>query len=278
MLTLLDRSLDRNCQGYCRREFLKIGALSLFGGLSLPNLLAARASAAPVSRFVKDKAVVLLFLQGGPSHIETFDPKMSAPAEVRGIFGEVPTALPGITFGATFPKLAKMADRIAVVRSYGSRNGDHSYLSVTGGGNPLKASMSALYTRVAGAIHPQTGLPNNVLLLPEAVQPGLKLNGNFETSARPSAPSTRPAAANSRKRCSCRWSRNASATVAPCSASWTPCAAGPTPPAPGRAWIVSSSKPSTWWRAASRPRLTCRRKTRRCWRSTTPASSSVWKK
>ena len=69
MLTLLDRSLDRNCQGYCRREFLKIGALSLFGGLSLPNLLAARLTA-PASRFVKDKAVVLLFLQGGPSHIE----------------------------------------------------------------------------------------------------------------------------------------------------------------------------------------------------------------
>lgn len=185
MLTLRDRSPDRNCQGYCRRDFLKIGTLSLFGGLNLPNLLAARASGAPASRFVKDKAVVLLFLQGGPSHIETFDPKMIATEDVRGAFGEVATTLPGITFGATFPRLAKMAEKIAVVRSYGSKNGDHSYLSVTAAGNPLKAAMSALYTRVAGPIHPRTGLPNNVLVLPEAVQPGLKLGSNFETSALP---------------------------------------------------------------------------------------------
>ena len=56
---------------------------------------------------------MLLFLQGGPSHIEFFDPKMTAPAEVRSITGEVQTKLPGITFGGTFPKLAQMTDKIA---------------------------------------------------------------------------------------------------------------------------------------------------------------------
>ena len=110
---------------------------------------------------------------------------MTAPAEVRSITGEVKTTLPGITFGGTFPKLAQMADQLAVVRYYASRNGDHSYLSVTGGGNPLKAAMGALYARVAGPTHPRTGMPNNVLVLPEAVQPGLKLQGNFETGALP---------------------------------------------------------------------------------------------
>ena len=59
----------------------------------------------------------LVFLQGGPSHIEFFDPKMTAPDGVRSITGEVQTSLSGVTFGGTFPKLAKMADRIAVVRS-----------------------------------------------------------------------------------------------------------------------------------------------------------------
>src|SRR6202035_5295029 len=79
MITLVDRAYAHTCQGYCRRELLKIGSLGLLGGLTLPNLLASRAQASPAPRLVKDKAVVLLFLQGGPSHIELFDPKMSAP-------------------------------------------------------------------------------------------------------------------------------------------------------------------------------------------------------
>ena len=62
--------------------------------------------------------MVMLWLQGGASHIETFDPKMTAAAEYRGMFGEVATSLPGVTFGATFPKLAAMADKLAVVRSF----------------------------------------------------------------------------------------------------------------------------------------------------------------
>jgi hypothetical protein len=152
-------------------------------------LLAAKAQAANgygSGRPVTGKAVVLLFLQGGPSHIELFDPKMNAPEQIRSSTGEVQTALPGITFGGTFPKLARLANQFTVVRNYASRNNDHSYLSITsGGGNPLKASMSAMYTRVAGPINPRNGMPTNVLILPEAVQPGLKLGGNFETGALP---------------------------------------------------------------------------------------------
>lgn len=185
MLTILDRAFDRNCQGFCRREFLRIGGLGLLGGLGLPQLLESRAQAASSGRPVKDRSVVLLFLQGGPSHIEFFDPKMTAPQEVRSCTGEVQTALPGITFGGTFPKLAKLLHRFTVVRSYGSRNNDHSYLSVTSARNPLKAAMSALYTRVAGPINARTGVPTNMLILPEAVQPGLKLGSNFETGALP---------------------------------------------------------------------------------------------
>ena len=103
MFTLLDRKNDRNCQGVSRREFLRIGSLGLLGGsLSLPALLQSRAQAAAAGRMVKDKSVVLLFLQGGPSHIEFFDPKMTAPEEIRSITGEVQTTLPGITFGGSF--------------------------------------------------------------------------------------------------------------------------------------------------------------------------------
>lgn len=186
MLTIADTRNTRHCQGYSRREFLRIGSLGLLGGLTLPDLLRARAAAAQTgTTLLKDRAVVLLFLQGGPSHIEFFDPKMSAPEDVRSMTGEVQTDLPGITFGGTFTKLAKLTDKIAVVRSYASMNADHSYLSVTAGGNPLKAAMGALYARVVGTTNPRTGIPTNCLVLPEAVESGLKLQGNFETGALP---------------------------------------------------------------------------------------------
>ena len=184
MFTLLDHQPDRNCQGFTRREFLRIGSLG-FGGLSLASLLQARASAAVPARAVKPKSVVLLFLQGGPSHIECFDPKMSAPAEFRSIFGEVKTSLPGITFGGTYPQLAAMADRFSIVRSYGSKNAGHSYGRVVSGNNQMEASASSVYSRVVGTNHPVTGIPTNTLILPEAIQPDMKIGRNFETNALP---------------------------------------------------------------------------------------------
>jgi len=184
MLTLCDPRHDRNCQGLSRREFLKIGGLGFGGLLTLPHLLAARSQAAALGKVVKDRSVVLLFLQGGPSHIELFDPKMTAPSEIHSITGEVQTKLPGITFGGTFHKLAAMADKLAIVRSYGSQNANHTYQSVTAG-NPLNASFGSIYARVAGANHPRTGMPSNILVLPEAVHDGLALEKNFETDALP---------------------------------------------------------------------------------------------
>src|SRR5476649_2850850 len=98
MLTIRDSRPVRHCQGSSRREFLRIGSLGLLGGLGLPDLLAAKAQAGQAGKVWKDRSVVLLFLQGGPSHIEFFDPKMAAPADIRSITGEVQTKLPGITF------------------------------------------------------------------------------------------------------------------------------------------------------------------------------------
>lgn len=184
MLTIRDTRPDRNCQGFARRDFLRIGALGL-GSLTLPGWLAARAAAKDAGSLVRDKAVVLLFLQGGPSHLEFFDPKMSAPSEIRAQFGEVATGWPGITFGSHFARLARLSSRLSIVRSYGSGNGGHTYQEVVSGNNKLKATMSAVYARVAGTNHPTLGTPRNILVLPEAVDPNLKLGGNFETSALP---------------------------------------------------------------------------------------------
>ncbi|MDG2122390.1 MAG: DUF1501 domain-containing protein [Verrucomicrobiales bacterium] len=183
MLSISDRRRDRNCAGFHRRDFLRVGSLGL-GGLSLPWLLQEKArAAAGQPSALRGKSVVLLFLQGGPPHIEMFDPKMDAPSDYCSAQGEVRTSFAGETFGATLPKLAKMAHKLSVVRSFGSKNGGHTYDKVTTGGNALKASMGSMFARLAGTNHPVSGLPSNVLVLPEAVQEGLKLEKNFESQA-----------------------------------------------------------------------------------------------
>src|SRR5262245_36950170 len=96
-----------------RRDFLRIGSLAL-GGLGLPMLLPGRGAAASHD-VVTGKSVLFLFLHGGPSQIETFDPKMNAPAEVRSTTGETASRSPGITFGGTFPKLAQRSDKLTVI-------------------------------------------------------------------------------------------------------------------------------------------------------------------
>lgn len=173
-----------------RREFLRIG--TSLGGLALPGWLAAKASAAGTA--VKPRSVIVLNLQGGPTQFETFDPHMQAPAEIRSITGEIPTALPGVTFGAGFPQLAALADRMAVVRSY--RHGMSSHgpaaMHVMAGGNPTGAMMGALYTRVAGLTSQQTGMPRNVLLTARAM--GTQYKALYYNAERVSQHGTLPAA------------------------------------------------------------------------------------
>ena len=166
MIRITSNELTHNCEGSSRREFLRIGAIGL-GGLTLSKMLVL---AGENSNVVRDKAVVVLNLQGGPTQVETFDPKMTAPREYRAMFGEVKTSLPGITFGSQFPMLAKLAHKMAVVRSYRHGIGSHgpAALHVAAGGNPTKACMASLYARVAGITNPKTGLPNNTIIIPAA--------------------------------------------------------------------------------------------------------------
>src|SRR5215813_14233413 len=104
---------QRFCDGISRRNFLKIGALGL-GGLSLPQLLQAEAQSG-VRR--SHKAVIMIFLPGGPSHQDMFDLKMDAPLEIRGEFKPIPTNVPGIQICEHLPLLAKLADKYTVIRS-----------------------------------------------------------------------------------------------------------------------------------------------------------------
>ncbi len=166
MLTLVDSHGK-----WGRREFLRIGGLAL-GGLTLPQLLASQA-AATERLGVTEKSVIFLFLHGGPSQFETFDPKMTAPAGVRSVTGEIPTKLPGVTFGTTLPRLAALADRFAVVRSFTTGNGNHDIKPIVCP-QTFNANIGAHYARIVGANHPVSGLPTNVALFPRAIDPDRK--------------------------------------------------------------------------------------------------------
>ena len=177
MLTVCTGIGSRHCDGWSRRDFLRVGALSL-GSLTLPQLLALRASGASRDLpYVRDKSVVMLYLSGGASHIETFDPKMTAPAGTRSVTGETSTTLPGVTYGGTFPGLAAQADRMAVVRSFAHRVGSHeqAHVHVLSGGTDPEGkqargfSMGSCYTRLRGANHPDSGLPTYTLLTEEEI-------------------------------------------------------------------------------------------------------------
>ncbi len=152
-----------------RRTFLQVGGLTL-GGLSLADLLRVRTEAAGSVNPLTGKSVVFLFMHGGPSQTETFDPKMTAPDGVRSVTGEVSTAIPGVTFGATFTRLASLADKLAVVRSFVTGDGRHDIKPIvckdTGGAN-----IGSIYARVAGANRIDNGLPTNVALFPRSVDP-----------------------------------------------------------------------------------------------------------
>lgn len=175
MLTIF----DRNKLG--RRSFLRIGSMAV-AGTALPSLAGMQAIAAEARRAVKDKSVIFLFLHGGPSQTETFDPKMSAPAGVRSATGEIATSLPGVTFGGTFPKLASRAHQMTVVRSFTTGNANHDIKPIVCP-ETIGANLGSLYSRIAGANHPTKGIPTNTMLFPRAVdastQPGTMAFGKF---------------------------------------------------------------------------------------------------
>src|SRR5436190_20373282 len=122
---------DFLCPGpMTRRDWLKVGGLSLGAlvsgvGPSLSQLLAVE-SASPRRALSKDFSVILFWANGGPSHLDTFDLKPDAPAEIRGPFKPTRTNVPGMDINEHLPTLAKMADKFTLVRSLHHQRGEHS--------------------------------------------------------------------------------------------------------------------------------------------------------
>jgi uncharacterized protein (DUF1501 family) len=174
MLDLLRaRPLKAKCDGTSRREFMQVGTLGLFG-LTLPQLLRARAAAAEAGKAKKNVSIVLLFLDGGASQFETFDPKMEAPQEYRSLFGSTQTTLPGHDFCALLPKMAKLTDKMAVVKSFTHKDNDHGgathwvktgypwppeFFGKAGSIPQQNPSIGSMIARTLGPINKQTGVP-----------------------------------------------------------------------------------------------------------------------
>lgn len=120
MLSFLGKP-QRTCDGVSRRTFLQVGALAL-GGLTLPGLLKARAASGSASN---RKSIILVWLAGGPSHIDMYDLKPNAPAEVRGEFKPINTNVPGVQIGEHLPLQSKIFGKLSVVRSAYHTNAGH---------------------------------------------------------------------------------------------------------------------------------------------------------
>jgi hypothetical protein len=125
MLSILGPA-SRLCDGVTRRELLRVGALSLFGGMTTPRLLQARDSGP--ARTQRARSVIMFNLLGGPSHIDMFDLKPHAPAEIRGEFGPIATSLPGLSICEHLPNLARLMHKACLIRTFSHGFNSHDPL------------------------------------------------------------------------------------------------------------------------------------------------------
>jgi hypothetical protein len=194
------QSAIRNCLRPSRRDFLRVGSLAALG-LGLTNLFALRASGGAAIP-AKAKSCIMIWLDGGPSHLETFDLKPDAPAEVRGPFAATKTNVPGIEICDQFVRLAQRMDRAAIIRSMTSPLGEHNlgaHYLLTGYQPTPALEYPAIGSVVAHLDSAERTLPGHIAV-PNFGVGGKRISGNgylpaqarpFEVGGDPSKPDFR---------------------------------------------------------------------------------------
>lgn len=176
----IGEAADRNCEGLSRREILQVGGLGLLG-LSLADTWTGKAQGSPdTTSMGREPSCIFIFLSGGPSHFETFDPKPSAPVDIRGPYGVIPTRVTGIQISELLPQIAQQMDKCALIRTMTSSDGGHSGVFMLSGGNRGAASYGAVLQKLKGST--RSGMPPFVHVGP----PGyLATAGNLGTPFSP---------------------------------------------------------------------------------------------
>jgi hypothetical protein len=199
-------STSRYCDGVSRRSFLKLGVAGM-ASVGLPQLFAARARSAETGS-TRNTSVILLWLDGGPSHMDLYDLKPDAPAEYRGIWRPIRTRVPGFDISELFPRQARVTDKFSIVRSLHHNTGDHfagghrmltaKDMGVSGANNSQRfPGIGAIVAREVGSRRP--GVPAYVAV-PQAASIGLNpgyFGGHmlgahlnpFQTGGDPNSPS-----------------------------------------------------------------------------------------
>jgi hypothetical protein len=205
MLNVTTGDRYRHCNGLTRRSFLQAGFLGV-AGLSLPGWLKLKAESAAQNKATRNTAVILIWLDGGPTHLDTYDLKVKAPAEYRGPFKPIKSNVPSLDICELLPLQAKVMDKFGVVRSLAHTTGDHfagahwmltGYLGSTAANlDPMYPSAGSIAAKVRGPN--RAGLPAYVAV-PYAASVGLIPGYNsaaylgtsynpFQTGGDPSAP------------------------------------------------------------------------------------------
>lgn len=187
MLTVWGEEQRRLCDGISRRSFLKVGALAV-GGLTLADLLRLRAQGESRGG-ASGKAIIMVYLNGGPSHIDLYDMKPNAPVEYRGEFRPIRTNVPGMDICELMPLQAKIADRLAIIRNMRFRQQGHTapelYTGFLDGKRPSIGSVVSKLRSDAGIRTPMppyvylgdanhVGQPGFLGAAHQAYQPGSK--------------------------------------------------------------------------------------------------------
>ena len=181
------RSAAKLCSGASRRDFLRVGGL---GALSLPVLLRAEAQAkAKKGTAAKAKSVILVYLGGGMTHHDTFDPKPDAAEEIRGKYKTIPTNVTGLSIGEKLPLMAKQMDKLSLVRS-GAHNNDHHETATNWvlsgrfgspfGDYPAIGAIAAQEFGFTGTVPPYVSVPRNPSFTWELGKSAF-LGGRFES-------------------------------------------------------------------------------------------------
>ena len=175
--------LKRNCAGMARRDFLQVGLASI-GGLTMTDIVRLKAEKAKAAgKSAKDIRCILVWLDGGPTHYETFDPKPDAPDGIRGEYGTIKTSVPGVHFSEYLPKLAKSFNRYTVIRSIAHRQNNHgagNHYMMTGRPTPVPVGCGAFVT-----FHPSIG---SVVAWDRGIKDGMPSYVSLERMSRSGGP------------------------------------------------------------------------------------------